>query len=91
MKEKDITFFPAFYAINSTHQFSIILFNFIDSLIYIIHNPLRNKNQKICNYWGGVPLPTPPQWAEKGGQEQFPDAKSLLSGDYVHYVDSNEL
>ncbi len=33
----------------------------------------------------------PPQWAEKRGKEQFPDAKSLLSGDYVHYVGSNEL
>jgi hypothetical protein len=31
------------------------------------------------------------QWAEKGGHEQFPDAKSLLSQDYVHYVASNEV
>ena len=31
------------------------------------------------------------QWTEKRGQEQFPDAKSFLSGDHVHYVGSNEL
>jgi hypothetical protein len=31
------------------------------------------------------------QWAKKGGQKQFPIAKSLLNRDYVHCVGSNEL
>ncbi len=37
------------------------------------------------------PPPPAPQWAEKGGQEQFLVAKSLLNRDYVRYVGFNEL
>ena len=33
----------------------------------------------------------PPQWTEKGGQEQFSDAESILSQRYVHYVGSSEI
>ena len=31
------------------------------------------------------------QWTEKGGQEQFSDAESILSQRYVHYVGPSEI
>ena len=31
------------------------------------------------------------QWTEKGGQEQFSDAESILSHCYVHYVGPSEI
>ncbi len=48
------------------------------------------RNSVLVENTNGI-TPTGTQWTEKRGQEQFPDAKSLLSGDHVHYVGSNEL
>ena len=46
-----------------------------------------NSNSKI----GDAIQPLNAQWTEKGGQEQFSDAESILSQRYVHYVGPSEI
>ena len=44
------------------------------------------KDRQAC----GIPPPIT-QWTEKGGQEQFSDAESILSQRYAHYVGPSEI
>ena len=52
---------------------------------------LENCNQDPTGFFGRIMTGDDTQWTEKGGQEQFSDAESILSQRYVHHIGPSEI